>query len=169
MEKGCEKIAELGPLSEEGLKEFAGILSSLLEGGEVLILSGDLGSGKTTFVKGMAPALGIPEDMVRSPTFTLINVYPGRLVLNHVDLYRIEDIEQLFYLGLEEMLEEREGILVVEWGDSFEDFWDDRLLIEFKVVSDSERRLILHSCMEKGEEIIREAIRRYEEESGQVR
>ncbi len=169
MERGCEKIAELGPLNETELKRFAKNLAEVLQGGEVIILAGELGSGKTTFVRGMGSGLEIPEEMIRSPTFTLVNVYPGRLVLNHVDLYRIEKPEQLFYLGLEEMLEEGEGVLVVEWGDNFESFWDERLKIELRVLSESLRRVILYSCMEKGEEIIREAIRKYQEEFGQVR
>jgi tRNA threonylcarbamoyladenosine biosynthesis protein TsaE len=91
-------------------KEFA----KRLKGDEVICLLGDLGSGKTTFVKGLAEGLGIREGyQVRSPTFTIVNEYPtqrGRLI--HIDLYRVEDFDVEQFVG--------EGIMVVEWARNLE-------------------------------------------------
>lgn len=91
-------------------KEFA----KRLKGDEVICLLGDLGSGKTTFVKGLAEGLGIKEGyQVRSPTFTIVNEYPtqrGRLI--HIDLYRVEDFDVEQFVG--------EGIVVVEWARNLE-------------------------------------------------
>ena len=91
-------------------KEFA----KRLKGDEVICLLGDLGSGKTTFVKGLAEGLGIREGyQVRSPTFTIVNEYPtqrGRLI--HIDLYRVEDFDVEQFVG--------EGIVVVEWARNLE-------------------------------------------------
>lgn len=86
-----------------------------LTAGDVLLLEGDLGSGKTTFVRGLARGLGVTAP-VASPTFQLVRVYPGRLPLAHADLYRLEDpVTALADLGLEELSEQ--GVAVVEWGD----------------------------------------------------
>jgi len=89
-------------------------LGGTLSGGDVVLLYGDLGAGKTAFVKGLAEGLGIARDEVSSPTFTLIQEYRGgRLTLFHVDLYRIEDPRELDDLGLDEIAEE--GVLAIEW------------------------------------------------------
>lgn len=84
-------------------------------GGEVILLDGDLGAGKTHFSKGVAQGLGITE-IVTSPTFTLHNVYQGeRYVLNHFDFYRIEEEEEAQQLGLDEIFYDSNGICLVEW------------------------------------------------------
>jgi tRNA threonylcarbamoyladenosine biosynthesis protein TsaE len=88
-----------------------------LRQGDLLLLEGDLGAGKTTFVRGLARGAG-SEAPVASPTFQLVRVYPGRLQLAHVDLYRLEAGAQLVDLGLEELLDQ--GAVVVEWGDRME-------------------------------------------------
>ena len=110
-------------------KEFA----KRLKGDEVICLLGDLGSGKTTFVKGLAEGLGIREGyQVRSPTFTIVNEYPtqrGRLI--HIDLYRVEDFDVEQFVG--------EGIVVVEWAKNLE-LCD--CIIEFLFEGDG-RRVVL--------------------------
>jgi len=91
-------------------------LAATLSAGDVLLLFGDLGAGKTAFVRGLAEGLSIPPDEVSSPTFTLIQEYRGgRLPLFHVDLYRIEDPRELYELGLDEIAEE--GVLAIEWAE----------------------------------------------------
>ena len=88
----------------------------------VVILSGEVGAGKTTLVKGIAEALGAAtaED-VTSPTFTLVHEYTGAKVwMVHLDLYRLEDDEQVAALGIEEMAAEPEALILVEWGERFE-------------------------------------------------
>jgi len=83
--------------------------------GDLWLLSGDLGAGKTTLVRGVARGLGVASG-VRSPSFALHLTYPGRLVLHHLDLYRVTDPRDLDELGLEDLLG-REGLVVVEWGE----------------------------------------------------
>jgi tRNA threonylcarbamoyladenosine biosynthesis protein TsaE len=102
--------------SEEETREVARRLAVSLEPGAVVLLVGDLGSGKTTFVRGMAPALEIASDEICSPTFTLLQEYRGsRLTLYHADLYRIEGPEAED-LGLED-LPAASSVLVVEWAE----------------------------------------------------
>ena len=88
---------------------------------KMIVLRGDLGAGKTTLVKGIAAALGAAEvEDVTSPTFTLVHEYKGAKVrLVHLDLYRLESERELLTLGLEEMAEEPDVLMFVEWGDKF--------------------------------------------------
>ena len=98
--------------------ERAGVLlGERLRPGDVVLLSGELGAGKTTFVRGVAAGAG-SQAPVASPTFQLVRVYPGRVQLAHVDLYRVENPAELADLGLEELAEH--GAVVVEWGDRLE-------------------------------------------------
>jgi tRNA threonylcarbamoyladenosine biosynthesis protein TsaE len=92
-------------------------LGERLETGDVVLLTGELGAGKTTFVRGVAQGTG-SEAPVASPTFQLVRIYPGRVQLAHVDLYRIENTAELRDLGLEELSEQ--GAVVVEWGERVE-------------------------------------------------
>ena len=85
-----------------------------LHAGDVVLLTGELGAGKTTFVRGVAQGIGSHAD-VASPTFQLVRVYPGRVQLAHVDLYRVEDNAELSELGLDELADQ--GAVVVEWGE----------------------------------------------------
>lgn len=90
------------------------LLGERLEAGDVVLLTGELGAGKTTFVRGVAHGTG-SKAPVASPTFQLVRIYPGRVQLAHVDLYRIENNAELRDLGLEELA--GHGAVVVEWGD----------------------------------------------------
>ena len=102
--------------SEAETAAVASELASTLQAGDVLLLSGNLGAGKTAFVRGLAAGLGIDPDEVSSPTFTLIHEYRGgRLVLYHADLYRLERAGT-GDLGLDE-LGVVEGVLAIEWPD----------------------------------------------------
>jgi len=95
---------------------FGRKLAADLRAGDVVLLRGDLGAGKTVLARGIAVGLGVPADEVRSPTFTLVNPYQGRLTVYHLDLYRIERPADLDELGLEEILG-GEGVAIVEWGE----------------------------------------------------
>jgi tRNA threonylcarbamoyladenosine biosynthesis protein TsaE len=91
-------------------------LAATLSAGDVVLLIGDLGAGKTAFVKGLAEGLGIGRDAVSSPTFTLIQEYRGgRLPLFHVDLYRLNDAREIDDLGLDEIADA--GVLAIEWAE----------------------------------------------------
>jgi tRNA threonylcarbamoyladenosine biosynthesis protein TsaE len=90
-------------------------IAALLEPGDVVVLEGDLGAGKTAFVQGVAAALGI-EEPVLSPTFVIVREYEGALSLAHVDVYRLESPAQIADLGLEELLDGTR-VALIEWGD----------------------------------------------------
>ncbi len=93
------------------------MLGQCLVPGDIVLLFGDLGAGKTTFTQGLCQGLGLPEnEYVRSPSFTLINEYSGRFPIFHVDLYRLETAQEIEQLGLEEILFGR-GISIVEWAE----------------------------------------------------
>jgi tRNA threonylcarbamoyladenosine biosynthesis protein TsaE len=89
-----------------------------LSGGEILLLSGPLGAGKTLFVKGMARALDVVDDDVSSPSFTLVNPYQGRLLLYHIDLYRLDEGASAAHaVDLDELLSDENAVIVIEWAD----------------------------------------------------
>lgn len=102
--------------SAEQTRILGASLAPTLLPGDVLSLAGDLGAGKTTFVQGLAGGLGV-HDRVTSPTFTLIHEYDGRYPIVHLDVYRLDSIQEVLDLGFEELLEPG-GILVVEWGEA---------------------------------------------------
>ncbi|HIX35231.1 MAG TPA: tRNA (adenosine(37)-N6)-threonylcarbamoyltransferase complex ATPase subunit type 1 TsaE [Candidatus Limosilactobacillus merdigallinarum] len=132
--------------SREATIELGKQLAPLLKVGDVIVLNGDLGAGKTTFTKGLAQGLGI-HDLVRSPTFTIIREYHGgRLPLYHMDVYRLEDggAEDL---GLDEYFD-GDGVSVVEWAQFAEDELPaDFLAITFKrtdVENQRQLQLVAH-------------------------
>ena len=96
-------------------QRLGALLSALLQPGDVVLLEGPLGAGKTALTQGIGAGLGVRET-INSPTFTLLKEYEGRLPLYHFDLYRIEDPEELFALGFEDYFG-GEGVCVVEWAD----------------------------------------------------
>ena len=89
-----------------------------LSGGEILLLDGPLGAGKTVLVKGIAHALGIDEEEVTSPSFTLVNPHPGRLMLYHIDLYRLDEGASAAHaVDLDEILTDEKAVVVIEWAE----------------------------------------------------
>lgn len=114
-------------------------LAQVLRGGEIIELSGDLGSGKTTFVKGLAKGLG-SEDKVTSPSFALKNVYEGRLELCHFDLYRLEEPGLINY-EIKDSLKD-DSIVAIEWaGKSSDILPSGRISVEFSSGKGQERKL----------------------------
>ena len=107
---------ELISRSEQETAAVGRELAPTLSAGDVVLLSGDLGTGKTVFVKGLADGLGISRDEVSSPTFTLVQEYRrGRLPLFHVDLYRLSDPREIEDLGLDDIA--ADGVLAIEWAE----------------------------------------------------
>ena len=89
-----------------------------LSGGEILLLNGPLGAGKTVFVKGIADALGLDAEDVTSPSFTLVNPHQGRLLLYHIDLYRLDEGATAAHaVDLDEILTDEGAVVIIEWGD----------------------------------------------------
>jgi tRNA threonylcarbamoyladenosine biosynthesis protein TsaE len=116
-------------------------VGGLLIPGDLIVLAGDLGSGKTTFAKGIGRGLGVNDPIV-SPTFTLVREYEGRLRLVHVDVYRLDHVQELHDLGLEE-LAGNDAVTLVEWGDVVEAFLPaERLEVRLEPGADDDDRVV---------------------------
>ncbi len=110
-------------------QEIGDALGRLLEPGDAVILTGELGAGKTTLTQGIACGAGVP-DQVSSPTFVLVKEYVGRVTIAHVDVYRLARVQDVVDLALDE-IGDGEAVLVVEWGDAVEQLLPaDRLRVE---------------------------------------
>ena len=115
-------------------------IASKLSGGEILLLNGDLGAGKTTFTKGLAKALDV-DDIITSPTFTIMKEYVGRLNLYHFDMYRIGDCDEVYELGFDDYLYDQNGVAVIEW-NKFDSFETDKVYsMTFNRIDDTTRRI----------------------------
>ncbi|MGN0771090.1 MAG: tRNA (adenosine(37)-N6)-threonylcarbamoyltransferase complex ATPase subunit type 1 TsaE [Christensenellales bacterium] len=117
--------------------EIAAQVAHSLKGGEVILLNGNLGAGKTTFTKGLALALGI-TDVVTSPTFTFMKSYEGRLTLYHFDMYRAQSEDELYELGLADYLD-MGGVCVIEW-NKFENI-KEPIIINITTIDDNSREI----------------------------
>lgn len=127
--------------SPRDTEEIACKLAKGLCAGDVIALIGELGSGKTVFVKGLAKGLRCRKEEVLSPTFVLMRQYKGRLMLNHFDLYRLTDIRQLERIGYEEYLW-ADAVSVIEWADRIKKALPERYLkIEFVALGQNKRLL----------------------------
>jgi tRNA threonylcarbamoyladenosine biosynthesis protein TsaE len=102
--------------SAEATKAVAAVIAARAQRGDLLLLVGDLGAGKTTFAQGFAAGLGVKEQ-VTSPTFTLARTYPGPLAMNHVDVYRLDRLSEVGDLALGELMDAG-GVTLIEWGDA---------------------------------------------------
>lgn len=112
------------------------------EPGDIVLLAGDLGTGKTTLTQGIAWGLGVREH-ARSPTFVLVTEYAGRMPLYHADLYRVDSLAEVWDLGLDEYFF-GEGVSVVEWADrALTDFPEDHLWVRLERLDEDSRRLRL--------------------------
>ena len=134
-------------------------IGKLVECGTVISLIGDLGSGKTAFVQGLARGLGVSEDYyITSPTFTIINEYPGRCRLFHVDLYRVNDPEELENIGFIDIVN-GVGVTAIEWADLLPDnFIQNHLTLRIVRVDDTSRELSFFSYGHKIEELINKIV-----------
>jgi tRNA threonylcarbamoyladenosine biosynthesis protein TsaE len=126
--------------SEAETRAIAAEIGATLRRGDVVVLNGELGAGKTTFVKGLAEGLGV-VDAVTSPTFTIVQHYEGRVPVTHVDVYRLDRLQELHDLGFEEILDD--GVTIIEWGDAIAPLLPrDRLEIRLTMGDDLETRTI---------------------------
>jgi tRNA threonylcarbamoyladenosine biosynthesis protein TsaE len=133
-------------------------LAVLLAPGDVVLLSGELGVGKTTFVQGLAHGLGF-EGSVSSKSFVLMGEYAGRIKLYHADLYRLEDPEQVWGLGLEEV--SRDGVLVVEWAERAPEVLPvEHVFVRFSVTSHDSREIFLEPAGERATQLLEALVER---------
>ncbi|SRR5579875_573950 len=139
---------EIESRSARETKAWARRLATLLTGGEIIGLTGDLGAGKTCFVKGLARGLGLDEDRVLSPTFTMIQEHRGRFTLYHIDLYRLE-VARLDDLGLREYLF-AEGVAAVEWFERLREAPEiDYLAVRIEYAGANQRRIELSAISDR--------------------
>ena len=140
--------------SPQDTMQFGVKMAAHLKGGDIVCLVGDLGSGKTTLVKGIAQGLAINAARVNSPTFVVLNIYAGRLPLYHFDLYRINELKEIANLGYEEFLYGK-GVAVVEWADKLGALLPaDCLKIELSLQKDNERSLAVSAKLKRWRTLI---------------
>ncbi len=123
----------------EQTRELAAAIAQLVKSGDVVLLAGELGAGKTCFTQGFGRALGI-EETITSPTFTIMRPYEGRLRLLHADVYRLEHLQEIVDLGIGELVDD-DAVAVIEWGDMAEpvlpaDFLEVRITYDDDAGSD---------------------------------
>lgn len=126
-----------------GTRRVGEMIGRFLKKGDVIALFGGLGTGKTCFVQGLAKGIGVKE-WIRSPSFIIINEYMGRIPLYHIDLYRVEGMEELIGLGFQEYIYQDEGASVIEWAQKFIEILPKVYLrVEFSWVGKTSRRIDL--------------------------
>ncbi len=120
-------------------------LSLTFTGGEIVLLDGDLGAGKTAFTKGLAQGLNI-QNIITSPTFTILNVHEGtKLNLYHFDMYRLEDEQELKELGFEQYIGNKDGICAIEWYQKTPSLFENKkcMFIDILKIDDNTRKIII--------------------------
>ena len=131
--------------SERETEEIGRRFAEKLPGGTVVAMYGDLGAGKTAFVRGMARGLGL-SCRVSSPTFTIVNEYLGERELIHFDMYRLSGADELFDIGWEDYLN-RGAICAVEWSENVEDaFFGDEIRVTIEKLSDTGRKITIEGA-----------------------
>lgn len=138
--------------SPAATQALAEALGRVARPGDVVLLVGPLGAGKTCFVQGLARALGVTTP-VKSPTFVLLVEHHGRVPLAHVDLYRLDGARSLDDLGLEEQTDTH--VLAVEWGEKLEGRVDDGLVVELAEDGAEGRAIVARSLGERGRELLK--------------
>jgi len=138
-------MAEFFSKNELETEELGARLAQSIAGGAVIAMYGDLGAGKTAFVRGMARGLGL-DCRVSSPTFTIVNEYLGERELIHFDMYRLSSADELFDIGWEDYIS-RGAICAVEWSENVEDaFYGDEIKVTIEKLSDSERKVTIEGA-----------------------
>ena len=128
--------------NEQETEQIGARFAAELPGGTVIAMYGDLGAGKTAFVRGMARGMGL-DCRVSSPTFTIVNEYLGKRELIHFDMYRLSSADELFDIGWEDYLA-RGAVCVVEWSENVEDaFFGDEITVSIEKLGDTERRITI--------------------------
>ena len=142
--------------SPEETAHLAGTIGKIIREGTVICLDGELGVGKTLFVRALARTLGVESD-VTSPTFNLMNIYEAACPIVHFDLYRLNTEEELEDIGFYEYAEAQEGIVLIEWAEKFpEALPEDRLEVRIDALDGEERQFIFAAEGEKSTALLEE-------------
>jgi tRNA threonylcarbamoyladenosine biosynthesis protein TsaE len=130
--------------SAEETRQIGEIIGEMAEPGTFIALKGDLGSGKTALVQGLARGLNVPEKVyVTSPSYTLIHEYPGRLPLFHLDLYRLSDLD-FGDIGLHDILDSRSAVVAIEWAERLgPEISFEGIVIELEITGENTRNFVL--------------------------
>ena len=146
--------------SEKETKKIGEALARLLKPGDNIALTGNLGSGKTTFTKGIARGLGVENpEYVNSPSFVLVREYKGRSNLYHFDLYRLDSLEEIEYIGINEYLD-GDGVVVIEWAQKMGKLMPvDYMQVEIDMIDEKKRRFIFKPYGKRYSNIISRYIR----------
>jgi tRNA threonylcarbamoyladenosine biosynthesis protein TsaE len=141
----AERRLEFFSRSDDQTVWFGKRLGTLLEPGDVVAMAGEPGSGKTWLTKGLASGLDVgPEHIVTSPSFSLINEYEGRCTLFHMDVYRLETIEEFLDSGLEEYFS-RDAVVVMEWANRWPEVLPEgSLFVDLAIMEECSRRIVLY-------------------------
>jgi len=137
-----KKVREFISHSSEETQDFAKKISSTLQSPLIIGLVGEIGTGKTCFVKGLAQGLGIDANLVTSPTFTIVNNFTGKFDFYHLDIYRLSGYDELEYIGFTDFLYNN-SIIVIEWYEKIRSEVYAEMIINFSYVDENTRRIIL--------------------------
>lgn len=158
MSKG--RTLEIISSSPQETEHIGSLLGKMLTRGDIIALSGELGSGKTTLVKGLAQGMGFDREEVVSPSFTFVNEYEGPLPFFHIDLYRLGDERELYEIGYEEYIGEA-GVAVIEWADrASQAVPHESLWITLRYQGGERREIVMQPHGDRYKKIIEELRRR---------
>ena len=131
--------------SPQETEKIAGEITGRVKNGGIICLFGDLGSGKTVFTRGIAEKLKINKFSIKSPTYTYIRNYTYKKAkLYHIDLYRLEEIDELLWQEIRELMENQKNILIIEWADKLGDkIPDKRIDVFMKYIDENKRKILI--------------------------
>lgn len=156
-------LLEIETKSPEETRKIAEFLGSLLVSRTIIGLDGELGAGKTEFVKGLAIGAGVPEKCyITSPTYSIINQYKARLAFYHLDLYRLSEPDELYDTGLEDILSEN-AIIIVEWPSIMHEMSGFDIRAEIQVTGITERKICFFAYGLANSNLIRELANQFKE------
>jgi tRNA threonylcarbamoyladenosine biosynthesis protein TsaE len=140
-----DRIVEITSHTPKETERIGSFLGEMFTRGDIIALCGELGTGKTTLIRGIARGMGIEEGEVASPSFTLVNVYAGPLPLFHVDLYRLNDEKELFNIDYKDYIK-GDGVVVIEWADRIpQAVPHDALWITLRYLDGDRREIVLEA------------------------
>ncbi|NNE97506.1 MAG: tRNA (adenosine(37)-N6)-threonylcarbamoyltransferase complex ATPase subunit type 1 TsaE [Pyrinomonadaceae bacterium] len=140
IEKAKIPVGEFRCETPEDTFRFGERIGKALEGGEVLLLSGTLGVGKTLLTKGIVKSLDFDADEVTSPSFTLVNLYEAEFDVYHIDLWRVGEAgEPAFAVGLDEILENESAVIIIEWSDHLNEYRFQKEVFRIEIEGDGDQ------------------------------